>query len=140
MVDLTAMFQATGWSFAAGPEYMTEITASVDCRDVREHSLDAIAQTLLCFPRVELTHAAEPSWQEWRARWKEGENLLEFRLQPFFEDIWLSTPLQGCCTLGHALALWTHLLSRHRGIWLCERGLEDVYLHTPVSFLKRHAL
>lgn len=116
-------------------------TTSLDADEIVEHPLAAIAATLLCFPQVELTHGAEPSWLQWRARWRDGENELDFSLSHLgpgsHENLWGGSELKGHCTIGQVLALWVHLLSRHQGVWLHNSECE---METPQSFLQIYAL
>ena len=139
MVSLATRFDADGWAFIPGPRQLTEPVQTIDCTEVMEYPLAEIADSLLAFPPVERVHSAEPSWQEWQARWQDGETSLSFTLERWYGEVWSSIRLSGTCTVGQILALWTHLLSRHPGIWLYEREHERDLLDTPVSFLQRVA-
>src|SRR3954452_21176089 len=135
MPNLAAPFDATGWMFAAGPADMVRPTQTTDCFDVVEHRLVDVADALLSFPGVRLTHAAEPSWAGWQADWRDSDPRLALGMIPFYADVWVNTTLSGRCTVGQLLAMWAHLLSRQRGIWLFHARVSEV-LDTPASFIE----
>jgi hypothetical protein len=139
MVNLNEIFNADGWAFTPGPQRLTEPIQTTDCFEVMEYPLSEIADSLLAFPAIEVVHGAEPSWQDWEAHWQDGESALTFTLERWYDEVWSGTRLRGYCTVGQIFALWTHVLSRHPGIWLYEREHERDLLDTPISFLKRAA-
>jgi hypothetical protein len=52
---------------------MNESLSSVNLQEMVEHPPDAIAQTFLTFPAMQLLHPAEPSWWNWKAQWEVGK-------------------------------------------------------------------
>jgi hypothetical protein len=121
------------WSIIPGPAQLSQPMNSQDLQEVATYSAAEIAESLLGFPGMRLVHASTPSWWEWRARWKSGRDFIEVGMTLFDDELqsWGGSPLRADCAIDAITALWSYLLSRHRGVWLHD---SDCWVHTKDSF------
>jgi hypothetical protein len=124
---------ALSWAFIPGPKQMDAPMNSTSLQDITEHPAADIAATLLAYPGTELVHRAEPSWWNWKARWHDGDRVINLN-SSLFEDetTWGGLDIEADCLVGDILSLWSFLLSKHPGIWL---HAPDCTMHTQRSFL-----
>jgi hypothetical protein len=94
--------------------------SSQDLQDIEEISPAAIAESFLSFPGMRLLRPSTPSWWEWRARWESGSDFIEVGMTLFEDEAgsWGGSPITADCSLDDIEALWSHLRSGHRGVWL----------------------
>ena len=129
----TTRFQTRAqWSLIPGPAELAQPMNSQDLQDIEVFSPTAIAESFLSFPGVQLLHPPTPSWWEWRARWESGGDFIEVGMTLFEDDAqsWGGSPISADCSLDDIEALWSHLQTRHRGVWLHD---PDCIIHTHDS-------
>jgi hypothetical protein len=121
------------WALIPGPTDLAQPMSSLDLQDVTLFSPAEIVESFLCFPGIRLLHAAAPSWWQWSARWKAGDDFIEIGMTLFEDEAqsWGGSPITANCSLDAIESLWSHLQARHRGIWLHD---PDCVIHTPDSF------
>jgi len=136
----TTRFQTLGqWSFIPGPAVLAHPMNSQDLQDIEEISPTEIAESFLSFPGVRLLQPRTPSWWEWRARWESGSAFIEIGMTLFEDEpqSWGGSPITVDCSLDDIEGLWSHLQSRHRGVWLhdpdCIIHTHDSLRHTPAA-------
>jgi hypothetical protein len=132
--SLEQRFESRGdWALVPGPNSMNGPLDSQDVHDIELHTPEAISQSLLSFPGMRLIHEAAPSWWEWRARWSEGSRHIEVGMTLFDNDAksWGGSPVQASCTRKDLISLWSHLQSKHRGVWFHD---STCTMHTHESF------
>ena len=120
------------WSFIPGPAELAQPMNSQDLQDIEEISPAAIADSVLSFPGVRLLHPATPSWWQWRARWESGSDFIEVGMTLFEDEAlsWGGSSITADCSLDDIEKFWSHLRSRHRGVWLHD---PDCIIHTHDS-------
>jgi hypothetical protein len=100
----------------------------------------AVAQALIDISGVSLSHAAVPSWWEWRARWEGATGRIEFAMTLFepadHEPTFGGFGLVADCDPKDLLALWEALRARFGGIWLHS---PDCEILKPLTFARRYA-
>ena len=126
--DLNAAFDPTGWKFSPGPPTQVEPVDTVNCFDVVELPLAEVTASVFAFPGV-----CAVSDRVGLLLWP-GQADLTLTVAEWYPGVWGGIYLEGNCSLGAVIALWTHLLSRHSGIWLFHTDREPDLLHTPRSF------
>lgn len=129
----TTRFQTRGkWSLIPGPAELAQSMNSQDLQDIEEISPAAVTESLLSFPGMRLLHPPTLSWWEWCARWESGSDFIEVGMTLFEDEAesWGGSPITTDCSLDDILALWSHLQSRHRGVWLHD---PDCIIHTQDS-------
>jgi len=121
------------WSIIPGPAQLSQPMSSVDLQEVATYSAAEIAESLLDFPGMQLVQAATPTWWTWRARWESGRDFIEVGMTLFDDEArsWGGSPLRADCAIDAITALWSHLLLRHRGVWLHDSACR---VHTQDSF------
>ena len=108
------------WSLIPGPVALAEPMNSQDLQDIKTYSPALIAESFLGFPGMRLLHPPSPSWWEWQAQWESGADFIEVGMTLFEEEpeSWGGSPVIADCSLDAIEALWSHLTSRHAGVWL----------------------
>jgi hypothetical protein len=122
------------WSFVPGPLDFIEPLSSIAMRETAEYAPAAVAAHALKIPGVQLTHNAQPSWWDWRARWSgEREAYVAFEMTLFETDppLFGGFLLDADCTAADLLGLWGNLRGAFPGIWLHDR---DCRVYKPESF------
>ena len=104
---------------------------SVDLQKIEFCPAEAIAKSFLSFPGVRLLHPAKPSWWEWRARWESRTDFIEIDMTLFDDEgqSWGGSAITADCSFDQIDALWSHLQSDNRAIWL----------HDPECIIHTHA-
>jgi hypothetical protein len=123
------------WSLIPGPRELAQPVNSQDVQDIELHPAAAIADSFLSFPGMRLVNSPDPSWWQWRARWESGPDFIEVGMTLFDDETlsWGGSPISADCTRESIEALWSHMQSRHSGVWLHE---PECTVHTHESFGK----
>jgi hypothetical protein len=122
-----------GWSLIPGPVLLAQPMNSQDLQDIEPYSPADMAASFLSFRETRLLHQATPSWWDWRARWESESHFIEVNMTLFKDEAqsWGGLRITADCSNDEIEALWSHLQTRHRGIWL--HG-PDCIIHTHDSF------
>ncbi len=127
-------FRSNGdWAFVPGPADQWQPMNSQDVQDIEATSPEAISASFLSYPGMLLLRSAHPTWVEWRARWESGLHFIEIGISLFEDEAksWGGSEICADCPCVEIEALWMHLQSFHRGIWLHDL---DCIMHTRDSF------
>lgn len=122
------------WSFIPGPADLVQPINSQDLQDIPLYLPDAIAESFLRFPGMQLVHLPTPSWWEWLARWESNSDFIEVGMTLFDgeQQSWGGSPIQANCSLHAIQSLLSHLRSRHSGVWLHD---PECVIHTERSLI-----
>jgi hypothetical protein len=128
-----------GWGLVPGPLDFAEPCYSTDLHDpVAQYDIRVAAQTTMRVPGVELTHPAEPSWQQWSARWTTGDGGSHISLAMILLETdppsFRGFKLDGTCAAEDLIRLWLAL--RRDLPSLCLQS-PDCRLYKPSSFMRR---
>jgi len=130
----SARFQTQqGWSFVPGPLELARPINSQDVKDIVLYPLAEIAESFLSYPGMRLLTSPAVSWLRWQARWESDRDFIEVGMTLFDDknQSWGGSPISADCSASAIEALWSHLQSRHQGIWLHD---PDCTMHTHESF------
>jgi hypothetical protein len=121
------------WSLIPGPVKLTQPMRSDDLQEFESIPVIAVAESLLSFPSMRLLSPAQPTWWQWQARWESGSDFIDVAMTLFEEPVltWGGSPLYADCAAESIEALWSHMQSRYRGVWLHD---ENCVIHTRNSF------
>jgi hypothetical protein len=121
------------WALIPGPMQLTQPMNSQDLQDIALYPAEAISASFLAFPGMRLLNPSIPSWWEWRCRWESGRDFIEVGMTLFEQNIptWGGSPISADCTIGALEELWSHIQSRHQGVWLHD---DNCIMHTHDSF------
>jgi hypothetical protein len=126
------VFQLDDWSFIPGPEWDPP-TSSVSLQELVEYPPGDIAATILAYPGMKPRNLGTPSWWEWSATWRGGEETIDVGMSLFETEpaSWGGSPLKGRCSVDRLLSLWEHIREQLSAVWLHNTDCE---IHTPESF------
>jgi hypothetical protein len=121
------------WSLIPVPRELAQPVNSQDVHDIELHAPAAIADSFLRFLGMRLLNPSNPSWWQWRARWEAGPDFIEVGMTLLDDEAlsWGGSPLSADCTPELIEALWSHMQSRHTGVWLHD---SECTVHTHESF------
>jgi hypothetical protein len=122
------------WALVPGPATMTHPLDSQSVQDLALYQAVDIAESLLSFSGMTLSHGPEPTWWGWRANWGSGQDFIEVDMTLLEERepiVWGGSSLLADCAVETVELLWSHLQARHAGIWLHD---ENCVMHTHESF------
>lgn len=126
--------------FCYGPIDLPQPFSSVELNKTECYTPDQIAEAILAVDGVVLLHAAEPSWDDWLARWEADGRWIEIRIRAFEPDgvigvvtqlEWTDSELKMSCTLDDFLKFWRAIQRKCPAFWLHDT-LTDMW--TPDSF------
>lgn len=133
-MSTTHRFRSEGnWSLIPGPAEMENSMSSLDLEDIVALPAASVAESFLAFPGMRQLRPTSPAWWDWRARWESGTDFIEVGMTLLDDEqqSWGGSAIVANCQSVSIEALWSHLATRHSGVWLHD---PDCVIHTPDSF------
>jgi len=141
MVNSPIRSRWSGWGLVPGPVDFVEPFDSTEMHDpIAEYEMGSVAEVALSLPGVELTHAATPSWWDWRAHWMgEGGSYITLEMTLFDVDppCFGGFGVDADCTPSELLDLWLALKREFPQLWLHS---PECRLYKPGSFSTEFAV
>ncbi|HEV7280266.1 MAG TPA: hypothetical protein VGN57_08650 [Pirellulaceae bacterium] len=120
------------WNLMPGPIHEPP-RSSVELYESEEYPPRLVAEAILAFPGMRLVRPAEPTWYEWRAAWRDGDDQFEIDMSLYDVDppLWGGTGVVGYCSVEAFVRFCRHVRERLPGVWLHNSACE---VHSPESF------
>jgi hypothetical protein len=122
-----------GWALIPGPE-SDPPASSLTLSNLVEYPPEFVVEAILtAFPEIIVENSGEPSWLDWRAKWKVGDDQIEVGMSLLDTDpvSWGGSSLHGVCTASRFLEAWKKIRQRCPGVWMHNNDCE---IHTPETF------
>ena len=116
-----ARVDLSGWSLIPGPLFDPP-RCSTELHDLVVYPAELVAEALLAFPGMQVTHQADSSWWSWSARWtsEDGHRSMDVNFTLLGEEppTWGGSEIEGACELSDILAFWEVVRRQIPACWM----------------------